>query len=68
LQLLLLYFYNSDEDEDEHSIAADDFLELLRLFQTHGFTRKVFLLLYFISLVRQIYKYDLQESLEHILR
>ncbi len=44
LQLLLLYFYNSDDDdddEDEKNVAAADFVELLKLFQTHGFGRKV---------------------------
>ncbi len=39
MQLLVLYYYNSDEDEED--AVADDFLELLRLFQSHNFGRKV---------------------------
>ena len=42
LQLLLLYYYNSDDDsEEEKNSWAADFVDLIKIFQAHGFGRKV---------------------------
>jgi hypothetical protein len=40
LQLMILYFYNMEGVEGENLVTSEEFLDLVKLFQASGFTKK----------------------------
>lgn len=40
LQLIILYSYNMEGVEEENLTTPEEFLDLVKLFQSHGFSRK----------------------------